>query len=101
MAASPIAGKKWNLEVIFLYVNYILLSFHSNSTAIAHLSVHLSVHLLIQIVHFLFNSTAQLISCSVEYLHFGGRKAAMLFAQHSAGKAEGKKRLKGIKFFYN
>ncbi|NEP79604.1 MAG: hypothetical protein F6K39_16410 [Okeania sp. SIO3B3] len=38
-----------------------------------------------------------IISCSVEYLHFGGRKAAMLREL----KAEGKKRFKGIKFFYN
>ncbi|NEP77718.1 MAG: hypothetical protein F6K39_05750 [Okeania sp. SIO3B3] len=38
-----------------------------------------------------------LISCSVEYLHFGGRKALML----KAAGAEGKKGLKGIKFFYN
>ncbi|NEP82407.1 MAG: hypothetical protein F6K39_32205 [Okeania sp. SIO3B3] len=39
-----------------------------------------------------FESDSQLISCSVEYLHSGGRKAA---------GAEGKKGLKGIKFFYN
>ncbi|NEP80385.1 MAG: hypothetical protein F6K39_20785 [Okeania sp. SIO3B3] len=37
------------------------------------------------------------ISCSVEYLRFGGRKALML----KAAGAEEKKRLKGIKFFYN
>ncbi|NEP83161.1 MAG: hypothetical protein F6K17_33215 [Okeania sp. SIO3C4] len=45
-----------------------------------------------------------IISCSFEYLHFGGRKAAMLrelFAQHSVGKAEGKERFKARSFFYN
>ncbi|NEP84050.1 MAG: hypothetical protein F6K39_41575, partial [Okeania sp. SIO3B3] len=36
-----------------------------------------------------------IISCSVEYLHFGGRKAAGAGGSY----AEGKKRLKGIKFF--
>ncbi|NEP81460.1 MAG: hypothetical protein F6K39_26815 [Okeania sp. SIO3B3] len=37
------------------------------------------------------------ILCSVEYLHFGGRKAAGAGGSYAGGK----KRLKGIKFFYH
>ncbi|NEP77341.1 MAG: hypothetical protein F6K39_03625 [Okeania sp. SIO3B3] len=36
-----------------------------------------------------------IISCPFEYLHFGGRKAAMLREL----KAEGKERFKGRRFF--
>ncbi|NEP83103.1 MAG: hypothetical protein F6K17_34755 [Okeania sp. SIO3C4] len=44
-----------------------------------------------------FSYQLSVISCSVEYLRFGGRKALMLFAQHSAGKAAMLKGRKGSK----